>query len=128
MVPVWGPWSLQATAGTRLRPSNADLRCSPGAVTLTMSKGGAVDAQADNAESQDPADVLRAVWQGTPGALQDLDAECSPTKACRNMKDVTFDGFAEDGGDIRTAWRNTLAAEGKLGNASLADLVFGESN
>lgn len=87
-----------------------------------------MDAQANNAESQQPADVLRAVWQGTPGALQDLDAECSPTKACRNMKDVTFDGFAEDGGDIRTAWRNTLAAEGKLGNASLADLVFGESN
>jgi hypothetical protein len=81
-----------------------------------------------SADDQGPGEVLRAVWQGTPGAMQDLDAECSPTKACRNMKDVTFDGFAEEGGDIRTAWRNTLEREGKLGTGSVADLVFGESN
>ncbi len=80
------------------------------------------------AEEQGPADVLRTVWQGTPGALEELDAECSPTKACRNMKDVTFDAFAEEGGDLATAWRNTLAREGKLGSGSVADLVFGESN
>ena len=81
-----------------------------------------------SAEAQDPADVLRTVWQGTPGALQDLEAECSPTKACRNMKDITFDGYAEEGGDIATAWRNTLAKEGKLGTGSVADLVFGNSD
>ena len=80
------------------------------------------------ADSPGPADVLRTVWQGTPGALEDLEAECSPTKACRNMKDVTFDGFAEEGVDLREAWRNTLAREGKLGSGSLADLVFGDSN
>lgn len=77
-------------------------------------------------DSQDAGEVLRAVWQGTPGAMQDLEAECSPTKACRNMKDITFDGYAEEGGDVRTAWRNTLAKEGKLGGGSLADLVFGD--
>lgn len=81
-----------------------------------------------SAEAQDPADVLRTVWQGTPGALQDLEAECSPTKACRNMKDITFDGYAEEGGDLATAWRNTLAREGKLGTGTVADLVFGDSN
>ncbi len=81
-----------------------------------------------SAEAQDPADVLRTVWQGTPGALQDLEAECSPTEACRNMKDITFDGYAEEGGDIATAWRNTLAKEGKLGSGSVADLVFGNSD
>jgi hypothetical protein len=43
------------------------------------------------------------------------------------MKDVTFDAFAEEGGDLATAWRNTLAKEGKLGSGSVADLVFGES-
>ncbi len=80
------------------------------------------------ADSPGPADVLRTVWQGTPGALEDLEAECSPTKACRNMKDVTFDGFAEEGVDLREAWRNTLAREGKLGSGSLADLVFGDPN
>lgn len=77
-------------------------------------------------DRDDSADVLRTVWQGTPGAMEELDAECSPTKACRNMKDVTFDGFAEEGGDLRTAWRNTLAKEGKLGSGSVADLVFGQ--
>ncbi|MFM7212087.1 MAG: hypothetical protein ACKOYQ_08825 [Actinomycetota bacterium] len=76
----------------------------------------------DTAQS---AQILRGIWQGTPGAMADLDAECSPTKACRNMKDVTFDGYAEEGGDLATAWRNTLAREGKLGSSSLADLVFG---
>ena len=79
-------------------------------------------------QSDEAGQVLRDVWRQSPESFADLDAECSPTKACRNMKDVTFDGFAEDGGDIRTAWRNTLAAEGKLGSGSLADLVFGESN
>ncbi|MFM7597461.1 MAG: hypothetical protein ACKOFP_03535 [Actinomycetota bacterium] len=76
-------------------------------------------------DAQGPAEALRAVWQGVPGSFDDLDAECSPTKACRNMKDVTFDGYAEEGGDLATAWRNTLAREGKLGSSSLADLVFG---
>ena len=76
-------------------------------------------------ETQGAADALRAVWQGTPGALEELDAECSPTKACRNMKDITFDGFAEEGGDLATAWRNTLAREGKLGGSTVADLVYG---
>lgn len=79
-----------------------------------------------SSDRDESADVLRAVWQGTPGAMEELDAECSPTKACRNMKDVTFDGFAEEGGDLRTAWRNTLAKEGKLGSGSVADLVFGQ--
>jgi hypothetical protein len=77
-------------------------------------------------ESNDPAaEVLRGIWQQDTENLQDLDAECSPTKVCRNMKDVTFDGYAEEGGDVKVAWRNTLAKEGKLGSSSLADLVFG---
>ena len=71
------------------------------------------------------AEVLRGIWQQDTASLQDLDADCSPTKACRNMKDVTFDGYAEEGGDVKAAWRNTLAQEGKLGSSSLADLVFG---
>lgn len=73
-------------------------------------------------------DVLRTIWQGTPQDIVELDAECNPNKACRNMKDVTFDGFAEDGVDLRTAWRNKLAREGKLGGGTLADLVFGSSD
>ena len=75
-------------------------------------------------ENDQAADVLRSIWQQSPAELNELDDECGPTKACRNMKDVTFDGFAEDGVDMGTAWRNKLAREGKLGSGSLADLIF----
>ena len=39
--------------------------------------------------------------------------------------DITFDGYAEEGVDLATAWRNTLAREGKLGGGSVADLIAG---
>jgi len=71
-------------------------------------------------------EVLRGIWQQSAAADAEFDADCSPTKACRNMKDVTFDGFAEEGVDLATAWRNKLAREGKLGGGTLADLVFDE--
>lgn len=78
--------------------------------------------------TENTAEVLRGIWQQDSANLQDLDAECSPTKVCRNMKDVTFDGYAEEGGDVKEAWRNTLAAEGKLGSGSLADLIYESGN
>lgn len=77
-----------------------------------------------SASSDAAASMLRDIWQGTPQSAAELDAECNPNKVCRNMKDVSFDGYAEHGGDVTAAWRNTLAREGKLGGSSLADLVF----
>jgi hypothetical protein len=41
------------------------------------------------------------------------------------MKDVTFDGFGAPGTDLKDAWRERLAREGKLGAGSLGDLVNG---
>ena len=79
-------------------------------------------------ESDQAAEVLRAIWQSAPDSVEELDSECNPNKVCRNMKDVSFDGFAEEGVDLGTAWRNKLAREGKLGNSSLADLVFDKTN
>jgi hypothetical protein len=69
------------------------------------------------------------MWS-TPAEDQVLiDADCSPTKTCKNMVGISFDGFAEDGGDLASAWRNQLAREGKLADdaASLRDLVLGDS-
>jgi len=40
-------------------------------------------------------DVLKTVWEAQGDPAVQLDEECSPTKVCRNMKDVTFDGYAE---------------------------------
>ncbi|NIR36453.1 MAG: hypothetical protein GWN79_07595 [Actinobacteria bacterium] len=56
----------------------------------------------------------------------ELDDDCGPTRVCRNARDFTFDGIAEDGEDLQTAWRNRLAREGKLGGeaGSIRDLVF----
>ena len=79
-------------------------------------------------ESDQAAETLRTIWQGTPGLETGLDEECSPNKVCRDMKDVSFDGFAEDGVDLGTAWRSKLAREGKLSGASLADLVMGKAD
>ena len=78
-------------------------------------------------QSDEALEVLRAVWaaQGDAGAM--LDDDCSPTKSCKNMRTVTFDGFAEPGSDLTGAWRDKLAREGKLttSGGSVRDLVFG---
>ena len=76
--------------------------------------------------SPDPMQVLRTVLETDNDALSELDEECSPTKTCRNMVGVTFDGFAEPGSDIGAAWRQKLAREGKLRTSgeSLRDFVL----
>lgn len=78
----------------------------------------------DNPEIDD----AQAMWS-TPDENQVLfDADCSPTKTCRNMVGVSFDGFAEPGTDLTAAWRSTLEREGKVkdGSGSLGDLVLGQ--
>ena len=76
--------------------------------------------------SPDPMQVLRTVLETDNDALSELDEECSPTKTCRNMVGVTFDGFAEPGSDIGAAWHQKLAREGKLRTSgeSLRDFVL----
>ena len=76
--------------------------------------------------SPDPMQVLRTVLETDNDALSELDEECSPTKTCRNMVGVTFDGFAEPGSDIGAGWRQKLAREGKLRTSgeSLRDFVL----
>lgn len=71
--------------------------------------------------------VLRSIWQAE-GQRLDVDEDVSPTKQCRNMVDVTFDGLAEPGSDLTSAWRDRLAREGKLNGtgASIRDLVLGD--
>ena len=74
-------------------------------------------------------DVLRAVWAADGARAEDLDEACGPTKSCKNMKDVSFDGMAEPGSDLTAAWRDRLRREGKLSTsaASIRDLVLGPS-
>jgi hypothetical protein len=74
--------------------------------------------------------VLRAIWDVGGDAEVALDDECSPTKVCRNMKGITFDGYAPEGTDMQSAWREHLRAEGKLApsGATLRDLVLGRDD
>ena len=77
-------------------------------------------------KSEDAREILREVFDAQGDASAALDEECSPTKTCRNMVGVTFDGYAEPGSDIGAAWRQKLAREGKLNTSgeSIRDLIL----
>lgn len=74
--------------------------------------------------------LLQSIWQAQGDAMPAADEDCSPTKACKNVQDMNFDGFAEEGMDLRSAWRERLAREGKLstGGGTIRDLVLGSQN
>lgn len=42
-----------------------------------------------------------------------IDSDSSPAKVCRNARDFTFDGIAEDDEDLASAWKRLLVTEGK---------------
>ena len=79
--------------------------------------------------SDEAVQALRAVWTAEGQRSEDLDEACGPTKSCRNMKDVSFDGMAEPGTDLSAAWRERLRREGKLSTSggSIRDLVLGRT-
>jgi len=78
-------------------------------------------------EPDEAVEVLRAVWAAEGQSADDLDEACGPTQNCKNMKDVSFDGMAEPGTDLRDAWRERLRREGKLSTSggSIRELVLG---
>ncbi|HKD97157.1 MAG TPA: hypothetical protein VKB69_06075 [Micromonosporaceae bacterium] len=81
-------------------------------------------------QPDEAVDVLRSVWSASGTTREELEEACGPTKTCRNMKDVTFDGMAEPGSDLGSAWRERLRREGKLSTSSgtIRDLVLGEAD
>ncbi|MBX6748635.1 MAG: hypothetical protein IRY85_03025 [Micromonosporaceae bacterium] len=87
----------------------------------------APDDQASTSAGRDGLGVLRTIWAADERAVAEFDEECAPAKVCRNMRDFTFDGMAEPGTDLSTAWRERLRREGKLGTGggSIRDLVLG---
>ncbi|HWO68929.1 MAG TPA: hypothetical protein VNO31_53755 [Umezawaea sp.] len=66
-------------------------------------------------ESEGAKQVLRDIWRADPRSTADLEAELGHGKSCRAMKHVGFGGGAEPvDDDLRAAWRDRLAREGKL--------------
>jgi hypothetical protein len=79
------------------------------------------------AKQEEVLTVLRAVWSAQGQTAEDVEEACGPTRACKKMADVGFDGLAEEtDGDLRLAWRTKLAREGKLNRdaGSVRDLVL----
>jgi hypothetical protein len=78
----------------------------------------------------DVADVLRGVWTASGQTSADLDELFGPARSCKSMQHVGFDGFADAGGDLRSAWRATLEREGKLTEqrGTVRDLVLGQDD
>jgi hypothetical protein len=79
------------------------------------------------AKQDEVLSVLREVWSAQGQAAEDVEEACGPTRACKKMADVGFDGLAEEtDGDLRLAWRTKLAREGKLNRdaGSVRDLVL----
>jgi hypothetical protein len=78
-------------------------------------------------QPDDAVEVLRAVWDADGQDLADLDEARGAQKPCKNMKHVSFDGLAEPGTDLRSAWRERLEREGKLNSSggTVRDLVLG---
>jgi hypothetical protein len=58
---------------------------------------------------------VRDIWE-----LSGAELPQGHGKACKAMKHV---GFAEVDDDLRAAWRDKLAREGKLGSRTVADLL-----
>jgi hypothetical protein len=81
-------------------------------------------------QPDEAVEVLRAVWAADGQTSEDLDEACGPTKSCKNMKDVSFDGMAEPGSDLGAAWRERLRREGKLrpSDGTVRDLVLGNTD
>lgn len=80
---------------------------------------------------ENPNDPAQALWTNDEedGATS-FDEDCSPTRVCRNAREFSFDGIAEEGADLRSAWRDTLQREGKLRTTtdSIRDLVLGQGS
>ncbi len=76
-------------------------------------------------EPDDALEVLRGIWSAQGQTSADLD-EAGTGKSCKRMADVGFGELDSGDVDMRAAWRERLAREGKLSEdgPSAADLVL----
>jgi len=79
-------------------------------------------------EPDEALEVLRTVWTAQEQDAEALAEAHGPARSCKRMSDINFGGMAGPDGDLRAAWRDRLAREGKLnqaGTGSIRDLVLG---
>jgi hypothetical protein len=68
--------------------------------------------------------VLHDIWHAREQTSADLEGLFGHAKPCRAMANI---GNAPVDDDVRSAWREKLAREGKLHGESLRDLVFDQT-
>jgi len=69
------------------------------------------------------------VWDNDSEA--NADADCSPTKVCRNAREFTFEGISDGDEDLATSWRKLLKSEGKLStdeSPSIREIMLGNTD
>lgn len=76
---------------------------------------------------EQPPETTLEMWSADSDSAMAFDEDCSPTRVCRNARDFSFEGIAEGGGDLQSAWRALLEREGKLRGSgeTVRDLVLG---
>jgi hypothetical protein len=81
-------------------------------------------------EPDEALEVLRTVWTAQDQDAAGLAEAEGPVKACKRMSNVGFGDMAGPDGDLRAAWKDRLAREGKLnaGAGSIRDLVLGPAD
>jgi hypothetical protein len=64
------------------------------------------------------------IWHAHERSTADVDAELGHGRACKAMRHVGFGGADEPvDEELRAAWRDRLAREGKLGARTVRDLL-----
>ncbi|MFC4946526.1 hypothetical protein [Pseudonocardia sp. GCM10023141] len=95
----------------------------------------------DTVGTDDSLEVLRAIWTAKRQTRADIEQASPKAKVCKNMKNIGFGGLGGDGSgdadttavpvgeELRAAWRERLAQDGKLHNGagSVFDLVNGDA-
>jgi hypothetical protein len=102
-------------------------------------EGAAMTHEHHDAPESEALPVLRGIWKAQRQSAADIEAPPT-TKVCKNMKNIGFGGIANGGADsdstagpvgddLRSAWHDRLAREGKIvpGATSVRDLVMGPS-
>ena len=110
------PTSQRVLSRRSKRRLNLLSHCEPGRPSWSRSNAAGEDAGHDHQPMRRSTCCARC-GRRTGQTGPELDEDCGPTKSCRNMKDVSFDGMAEPGTDLREAWRDRLRREGKLSTA-----------
>ena len=77
--------------------------------------------------NDDAKGVLRSIWQVGDDEGSDVEELSANSTVCRNLKGVSFEDMVGQGVDLRTAWREQLARDGKLDTSAgtIGDIVAG---